>query len=146
MRSWFQAAKPPFGERRDNGAERGGGGTATAEVNHFIRARDEFTNAFGDLAKGKRNWQLIAFAITGVLITVTLAYVQLAASSRVVPYVVEVDRLGQIVAVGTAEEMKLPEQRLVASQLAQFIRSIRAVLPVAASVAQAELVRRGYAL
>lgn len=114
-------------------------------VNHIIAARNEFANAFGDLAKGKRNWQLIAFALTGLLSLVTLAYVRLSASSRVVPYVVEVDRLGQVVAVGTAEEMKSPEQRLVASELAQFIRSIRAVLPVAASAAQAELVRRGYA-
>ena len=115
------------------------------QVNHIIAARNEFANAFGDLARGKRNWQLIAFALTGLLSLVTLAYVRLSPSSRVVPYVIEVDRLGQIAAVGTAGEMKSPEQRLVASQLAQFIRSIRTVLPVTASAAQAELVRRGYA-
>ena len=68
------------------------------QANHIIAARDEFANAFGDLARGKRNWQLMAFALVGLLAMVTLAYVRLAASSRVVPYVVEVDRLGQIVA------------------------------------------------
>ena len=117
----------------------------TSTANRLITARNEFANAFGDLAKGKRNWQLMAFALTGLLAMVTLAYVRLAAASRVVPYVVAVDRLGQVVAVGTAEEFKSPDERLVTSQLAHFVRSIRTVLPGAASAAQAELVRRGYA-
>ena len=30
-------------------------------------ARREFTSAFGDLARGKRNWQVIAFALSAVL-------------------------------------------------------------------------------
>ena len=119
--------------------------TDTSTANRLITARNEFANAFGDLAKGKRNWQLMAFALTGLLAVVTLAYVRLAAASRVVPYVVAVDRLGQVVAVGTAEELKSPDERLVTSQLAHFVRSIRTVLPGAAAAAQAELVKRGYA-
>jgi len=115
------------------------------ETNHIVAARSEFASAFGDLARGKRNWQLLAFSLTGLLALVTLAYVRLAASSRIVPYVVEVDRFGQVVAVGTAEQMKAPDQRLVASQLAQFLRAIRTVLPTEAAAAQAEMVRRGYA-
>ena len=117
----------------------------SGQVNHIIAARNEFANAFGDLAKGKRNWQLMAFALAGTLGVVSLAYVRLASSSRVVPYVVEVDRLGQIMAVGTAEQMATPDQRLMASQLAQFIRAIRTVLPASAAAGQAEMIRSGYA-
>ena len=144
MRAWLQAAKTSSRERHHNESN-GSGRSAISPVNHFTSARNEFMNAFGDLAKGKRNWQLMAFALVGILIFVTSAYVRLASSARVVPYVVEVDRLGQIVAVGTAEQLTAPDQRLVASQLAQFVRSIRTVLPAAAAVAQAEMVRRGYA-
>ena len=118
---------------------------ASSESNHIIAARNEFANTFGDLAKGKRNWQLMAFSLAGILGVVSLAYVRLASSSRVVPYVVEVNRLGQIMAVGTAEQMATPDQRLVASQLAQFIRAIRTVLPAAAAAGQAEMIRSGYA-
>ncbi len=76
-------------------------GTAPAAPDSpFLAARTEFTNAFGDLARGKRNWQLMAFGLGGLLALVTVAYVRLAASARVVPYVVQVDRLGQVVAVG----------------------------------------------
>ena len=114
-------------------------------ANHIIAARNEFANVFGDLAKGKRNWQVIAFLLATVLGIVTLAYVRLASSSRVVPYIVEVDKLRQITAVGTAEQMAAPDQRLIASQLAQFLRAIRTVLPAAAAAGQAEMIRRGYA-
>jgi type IV secretion system protein VirB5 len=102
-------------------------------------------NAFGDLAVGKRNWQLIAFAAMGLLTLVTIAYVRVARSPGVVPYIVQVDRMGQVAQVGPADELKRPEERLIASELAQFVRAIRTVLPAAAQAAEAELLQRGYA-
>lgn len=133
---------------RSGAGSDGAGATPSADgarANPFVAARNEFMNAFGDLAKRKRNWQLMAFSLVGLLTLVTIAYVRLAQSVRVVPYLVQVDRLGQVVAVGTADELRRPDQRLIASQLAQFVRAIRTVLPAAAAPAQAEMLRRGYA-
>ncbi len=120
-------------------------GPAAPADSPFLAARTEFTNAFGDLARGKRNWQLMAFGLGGLLALVTVAYVRLAASARVVPDVVQVDRLGQVVAVGRADAVQRPDERLIASELAQFVRAIRTVLPAAAAAAQGEFLRRGYA-
>ena len=117
----------------------------TSERSPFLAARREFSNAFGDLAKGKRNWQVVAFSLLGLLAVVTIAYVRLAAGARVVPYIVEVDKLGQVAAVTPITEPKAPEPRLVASQLADFIRNVRTVLPSAAAVAQGEMLTRAYA-
>jgi len=117
--------------------------SAHPDGNPFLAARTEFMNAFGDLARGKRNWQLIAYALAGLLALVAIADLRLAASSRVVPYIVQVDRLGQVVTVGPADDLQRPDQRLVASELARFIRAIRTVLPAAAG--QAEMLRRAYA-
>src|SRR2546422_3462911 len=50
-----------------------------------------------------------------------------------------------VVTVGPAEDLKQPDQRLLASELARFIRAIRTVLPAAAAAGQAEMFRRGYA-
>ena len=111
----------------------------------FLAARTEFMNAFGDLAVGKRNWQLVAFAALGLLAFVTIAYVRVAHSPGLVPYIVQVDRVGQVVQVGRADGLQRPEDRLIASELAQFVRAIRTVLPAAAQAAQAELLERGYA-
>ena len=80
----------------------------------LITARTEFSNAFADLARGKRNWQLVAFWLLGLLTVIIVAYARLAGSSHVVPYVIEVDRLGQIAAAGPVSAMKDPEPRLVA--------------------------------
>ncbi|GAC1414874.1 MAG: conjugal transfer protein TrbF [Gemmatimonadaceae bacterium] len=118
---------------------------AAPTFNHIIAARNEFSNAFGDLAKSKRNWQLMAFSLIALLTLVTVSYVRLASSSRVVPYLIQVDRLGQVLDVGTADRMATPDQRLVAAQLAQFIRAIRTVLPSEAAAGQAEMIKRGYA-
>ena len=108
-------------------------------------ARREFTSAFGDLARGKRNWQLVAFVLGGAVVLLALTTLRLAQSAHPVPYVVEVDRLGTISAVATAAEMREPDAKLIASQLADFVRSIRTVLPAVAGAAQTDLLRRGYA-
>src|SRR2546425_1462511 len=119
---------------------------AHPDGNPFLAARHEFMNAFGDLARGKRNWQLIAYALVGLLALLALADLRLAASSRVVPYIVQVDRLGQVVTVGPADDLQRPDQRLVASELARFIRAIRTVLPAAAAAGPAEMLRAPYAV
>ena len=107
-------------------------------------ARHEFRSAFGDLARGKRNWQLIAFCLGAVSLLEGLNVFRLAASAHPVPYVVQTDRLGVVTAVGLAEQLREPDNRLVASQLSTFIRNVRTVLPSAASTAQADLLRRAY--
>ena len=108
-------------------------------------ARREFTSAFSDLAKGKRNWQVIAFTLSTVLALQGIAMVRLVSSAHAIPYVVQVDRFGTVASVGVAEPMRDPDARLVASQLADFIRSVRTVLPSLASSAQADVLRRAYA-
>src|SRR3989442_6637724 len=90
---------------------------AHPDGNPFLAARHEFMNAFGDLARGKRNWQLIAYALAGLLALVAIADLRLAASSRVVPDIVQVDRLGQWGTVGPAAGLEQPDHRFVAAEV-----------------------------
>lgn len=110
----------------------------------LISARTEFANAFGDLARAKHNWQLVAYWLLGTLTLVVVGYIRLAATARVVPYVVEVDHFGQVAAVGPVAVMKEPEPRLVASQLAGFVRAVRTVLPAAPPALEADVMRQAY--
>lgn len=109
-------------------------------------ARREFVSAFGDLARGKRNWQIVAYVLGAILALQALSILRLAASAHAIPYIVQSDRLGSVAAVGPAEPIRDPDARLVAAQLADFVRSVRSVLPTIAATAQADLLRRGYAL
>ncbi len=48
-------------------------------------ARREFATAFGDLARGKRNWQIVAFALAGVVALEALALIGLAQAPPIRP-------------------------------------------------------------
>jgi type IV secretory pathway TrbF-like protein len=111
--------------------------------NPILAGRGAFAGAFGDLARGKRNWQLAAFGLLGLFGIVLVAFVRLAMETRITPYVVEVDRLGRAVSFGPAEQTALTDPRIVAATLALFIRNVRAVSPD--TVIQRELLYRAYA-
>lgn len=108
-----------------------------------LRGRYEFTRQFSDLAKGKRNWQWVA-ALSLVLLGLAVGgLVTLASQSRVVPYVVEVDRMGRAEAIAPAEAAVLAEDRVVVAALSSFVSNIRTVY--ADPVAQRDAVYRAYA-
>jgi len=119
----------------------------TARPNAIVaNARREFASAFGDLARGKRNWQIAAFVFAAIALAEGLTAFRLASSAHPIPYLISVDRLGGVTALTAADQLREVDARLVSSQLADFIRSVRTVLPSVASTAQADLLRRGYVL
>lgn len=109
----------------------------------YVRGRAEFDSVFGDLAKSKRNWQLVAFGALAIAVVLAVGLTAVATQSRITPYVVEVDRLGLVEAFGPADQMKAVDRRVVVSQLARFVRDIRTVLGDPAG--QADLIKRAYA-
>ncbi len=111
-------------------------------VNYQV-AQTAFTNQFSHLARGKRNWQLLAFLMTGLVVLLSISTVTLILSSRVVPYIVEVDKLGVPQAFGPAEPLRQTDQRIIIAQLADFTRSIRAVYTD--PVSQREALTRAFA-
>ncbi len=110
----------------------------------FLTARHEFQSVFGDLAKGKRNWQVVAFLALALCALFAITVMRLALTSRITPYVVEVDHLGRAVAVGPAEPLARTDRRVVIAQLATFIKNVRTVVPSMA--AQRDVLQRAYAL
>ena len=108
-----------------------------------LRGRYEFARQFSDLAKGKRNWQLVAFGSLALLALSVIGLVTLALQSRVVPYVVEVDRLGRASAIAPAEAVPAVADRVVTAAVARFVADIRTAYPD--PVAQHDAVYRAYA-
>lgn len=86
----------------------------------------------------------MSFLLVISLTVVTAAYVERSASSRLVPYLVEVSPQGQTTFAGPIEAVDLPEERLVLHQIRAFVWDLRLVVNDPA--AQAELVARAYAL
>ena len=93
----------------------------------YLAGRDAFSGAFGDLARARRNWQLVAFGLLALELLTLSGLLRLSLESRITPYVVEVDRLGRAVAFGPAEKLARTDQRILVAELTGFIRSVRTV-------------------
>ena len=125
-----------------DGAPPDGWAYKPGETPAVLQGRYEFTRSFSDLAKGKRNWQLVAFASLALLALALVGLVGVSLQSKTVPYVVEVDRLGRAEAITPAEAVPAASDRVVVASLARFVADIRTVY--ADPVAQRDAVFRAY--
>lgn len=95
----------------------------------YVDARREWNERYGDYISRARTWQIVALSAIGLSAVLVFGLVDMAKSSKVVPYIVEVDKLGQAVAVRPAEVAGKPDQRIVRFQLANYITNARSVTP-----------------
>lgn len=95
----------------------------------YVAARREWNERYGDYIARARTWQIVAVASMGLSAVLAYALVDVAKASRVKPYIVEVDKLGEAVAVKPADEASTPDQRIVRFQLANFITNARSITP-----------------
>ena len=100
---------------------------AEAVENPYLSARREWNERYGDYIARARNWRRAAFAALAVSLVLSIGVVWEAAQSKVVPYVVEVDKLGDAVAVGRADRATPADSRVLKAQLAAWIVDVRSV-------------------
>lgn len=74
-----------------------------------------------------RNWRLMAFGCLSLAVLMSGALVWRSTQSTVTPYVVEVDHLGEVRAVGEATSPYKPTDAQIARHLALFIEQIRSL-------------------
>ena len=93
----------------------------------YQRAGQAWDERIGAARVQAKNWRLMAFG--GLFLTAGLssALIWQSMQSRVVPYVVEVDRLGEARAVTKADVAYHPSDALVAWQLARFVEAVRSI-------------------
>ena len=117
---------------------------ATGNDTPYLSARREWNERYGDYIAHARNWRLAAFAALSISAVLALGVVWEGAQSKVVPYVVEVDKLGDAVAVARADRAAPADARVIKGQLAAWIVDVRSLSsdPTAEKTALA----RAYAL
>lgn len=91
----------------------------------YQRAGQLWDERIGSARVQARNWRLIAFGNLALAVGLSGGLVWQSMQSRVTPYVVEVDRLGEARAVTQAEAGYQPTDPQVAWHLARFITNIR---------------------
>jgi type IV secretion system protein TrbF len=110
----------------------------------YLAARQEWLERYGDYIAQARNWRMVALLSLIVASVALTSLVLLARQSRVVPYVVKVDRLGEAVAVERADAAAQPDEAIIKAQLARWLTAVRSVYVDAA--AQRTLITEAYAM
>ena len=97
--------------------------------NPYLDARQEWNERYGDYISQARSWKIAALVSLGVCAVSVVGVIVMANTSRIVPYVVEVNKLGDAVGVHRADQARALDPRVVKAQLARFITSWRSVSP-----------------
>ncbi len=112
--------------------------------NPYIAARQEWTERYGSYVRAAAAWRIIgSTAMTIAIIGFGYGLYQ-SSKVKLVPYIVEVDKLGTAVSAGFPEQIDYADQRVVRALIAGFFVSFRSVTPDA--VVQKKYIDRTYAL
>jgi len=100
------------------------------ESEFYLQARREWDERYGDLVLGKRNWQIASAGLMLMSLVLALGIVWMSVRSKVIPYIVEVDKLGYAITIPTAltaSNTPTTVERMKRYEIAAFIRNARSV-------------------
>ena len=95
--------------------------------NPYLNGREEWLERYGNYIKRASQWRLMAVFCLLLAAGSVAANVIMAAQYKVVPYIVEVDRIGQAAAVSRADLASPAPKRLIQAELANVIMNWRTV-------------------
>ncbi len=98
----------------------------------YLAARREWLERYGDYIASARNWRMVAFGSVAIAGLFGAGMVYEADRVHVIPYVVEVDHLGQSVLLAQAVNAGAYQQPVVRHVITHWLRLVRERLPAVA--------------
>jgi len=98
-------------------------------VSPYLDARQIWNDRVAPVVSSRQMWQLIAILSLLLAMGSLAGIIQIERESKLIPYVVEVDKLGQAVAVSRADEALPADPRVIRAAVASFISDARLVTP-----------------
>ncbi|MDD2767960.1 MAG: VirB8/TrbF family protein [Methylococcus sp.] len=112
--------------------------------NPYLAARRSWNDHVGQVVASRQAWQVVGLLSLLIALASVGGIIHIGSQSKFVPYVVEVDKLGQAVAVAPAEQASPVDARVMHAAVASFIGDARLVTPDVAL--QRKAVYRVYAM
>lgn len=110
----------------------------------YLAARQEWTERYGSFVQAARAWRIVGIlGLSMAVIGFTYA-MYLSTQVKLVPYIVEVDKLGTSVMAGFPQQIEYADARVVRATLGSFVTSLKSITPDA--VVQKQYIDRTYAL
>ena len=102
-------------------------GQTPEPVTPYQKAGQVWDERIGTARVQAKNWRLMAFGSLALATGLSAALVWQSMQGTITPYVVEVDRQGDVRAVGPATEAYKPTDAQIAYYLARFIADVRSL-------------------
>ncbi|WP_025659138.1 conjugal transfer protein TrbF [Rhizobium sp. IBUN] len=112
--------------------------------NPYLVARQEWSERYGSYVKAAAAWRTVGILALAMAVTGFGYALYLSTQVKLVPYIVEVDKLGTSVTSGFPEQIEYADARVVRAALGNFVTSFRSITPDA--VVQKQYIDRTYAL
>lgn len=123
------AKKSSADDPRRGSASLHGGRRPEENSNPYLSARRTWNDQAAANTANRQMWQLAGILSLLVALASVGGIAYIGSQSRFVPYVVEVDKLGQAVAVAPASRAVTSDPRVVHATVASFVADIRTVTP-----------------
>ena len=112
--------------------------------NPYLNARRTWNDHMGSVAASRNMWQILTILSFMIVLAAVGGVIYIGSQSKFVPYVVQVDSLGEAVAVSRADTAAPVDARVIHASVAAFITDLRMVTPDIAL--QRRAIFRAYAM
>ncbi|SCY53910.1 VirB8/TrbF family protein [Nitrosospira sp. Nsp13] len=97
--------------------------------NPYLSARRTWNEHVGDQVASRQIWQMLGLLSLLIALAGVGGMIYIGSQSKFIPYVVEVDKLGQTIAVAPVDRAKGVDPRVIHAAMAAFVQSARMVTP-----------------
>ena len=97
--------------------------------NPFLNSRRTWNTHIGSVVSSRQTWQVIGILSLLIALGSVGGLIYIGSKSKFIPYIVEVDKHGQTIAVGPATETGQADPRIVLAEINSFITNARLVTP-----------------
>jgi len=112
------------------------------DANPFLDTRRAWNGVWEESLSNARRWRMIAIILAALLGIAVYGLINLGSQPKAIPYVVEVNKLGEVAYAGRLEPAHA-DSNVIKASIASFVADLRLVTPDAGL--QAEAVNRVYA-
>ena len=117
-----------------------GGGSS----NPYLNARREWDERYGDALSRAHNWKMMAFCAVAVAGIAVAGIAYIGAQSKIEPFVVTIDKMGNPIAMAQPVTGGAVNQRIIEAQVASWVWNWRSML--SDPIAQKQLLAQVYAM
>ena len=103
--------------------------TGTPTENPYLNGRRGWNEHVGAVVSQRQTWQVIGILALLIALAAVGGVIHIGAQSKFIPYVIEVDKHGQAMAVAPVTAASAADPRVVHASVAEFITDARMVSP-----------------